>query len=68
MEHRELSSHNLAEAITAMTDTEVTQYIRDERKTGRLSWAVRLLNTDVLSPDDLRSERAMEAIRRLGFI
>ncbi|MEO1238777.1 MAG: hypothetical protein AAFW64_03765, partial [Pseudomonadota bacterium] len=62
------SDADIAAIISDMTETEISQFIRQESRTGRLSRTVKSLNQDVLSDDTVRRRRAEAAIRRLGFI
>ncbi len=59
---------DLVEAIVAMSEDEICHFIQRERKSGRLSRAVRRLNDGALSEDIKRRIRAKEAIKKLGFI
>lgn len=58
----------LALRISAMSETEICQFIRRESRNGQLSKAVKTLNRDALSNDTERRARAEAAIKKLGFL
>lgn len=68
MDRFETEDCRLAREISAMSENEVCHFIRNEQRNGRLSQAVRALNSDVLSGDFERRRRGEAAIRKLGFI
>lgn len=68
MDSLETQDCRLAREIGAMSDSEIWHFISNERQNGRLSKAVRALNSDVLSGDLERRRRGEAAIRKLGFI
>lgn len=59
---------NTAPQIAAMTESEVTRFIRKQSRQGRLSLTVRVLNEQSFSADADSRAIAEAAIRKLGFI
>lgn len=68
MDQQSVDGPVLVEMISAMSETEIHQFIRNQSRVGRLSSTVRTLNRDALSRNRERRSSAEKAIRKLGFI
>lgn len=63
----DIAAGPIAESILALPEHEVPAFFRRQIAERQLSVTVRILNSDMLSKEQVRIERARRALARLGL-
>lgn len=68
MRHSYFEGPVTPDVILGLNTDEAASFVRDTVSRKSLSQTVRALNLDVLSGDAARKDKALKALRKLGFV